>query len=137
MPARRRISPITLLIVVLGGALGVTLRALVTLPPGPDAHPLVVPSLTLGCNVVGSFVLGVLVARLGDDRPQWRAFLGTGVLGGFTTYSAFAVQSVQVATAAPIVGLLLVVLSLALGGLAAAVGVALGASGARQPESAA
>lgn len=137
MPARRRISPITLLIVVLGGALGVTLRALVTLPPGPDAHPLVVPSLTLGCNVVGSFVLGVLVARLGDDRPQWRAFLGTGVLGGFTTYSAFAVQSVQVATVAPIVGLLFVVLSLALGGLAAAVGVALGASGARQPESAA
>ena len=47
----------------------------------------------MGVNVLGSFVLGIVVGRLGDRHPLARAFLGTGVLGGFTTYSAFAVQT--------------------------------------------
>ncbi len=50
-------------------------------------------------NVVGSFVLGVLVEALsaaGPDRGARRAVrltLGTGVLGGFTTYSTFMVET--------------------------------------------
>lgn len=51
---------------------------------------------TLAVNVTGSFALGLLVAL----RPagRWsRPFLGTGVLGGFTTFSTFAVQAVDAA----------------------------------------
>ncbi|MFM9816015.1 fluoride efflux transporter FluC, partial [Streptomyces scabiei] len=62
-----------------------------------------------------------------DDRhPHARVFLGTGVLGGFTTYSAFAVHAVTVSTDAPFVGLALIAASLFGGVLAAAVGLGLG-----------
>ncbi len=121
-----RISPLTLLIVMIGGAIGVAARAALTVPITGWTHPLVVPAVTLGCNVAGSFLLGVVAGRLGDTAPRRRAFLGTGVLGGFTTYSAFAVQSIQVATAAPVVGLVLVALSLAGGVVAAALGLVIG-----------
>ena len=47
-----------------------------------------------GDQRVGSLLLGVVVGWLDDRHPRARAFLGTGVLGGFTTYSAFAVQTV-------------------------------------------
>lgn len=124
---RVRISPLTLLIVMIGGAAGVAARALLTVPFTGWSHPLVVPAITLGCNLVGSFLLGVVVGRWGDTRPRWRAFIGTGVLGGFTTYSAFAVQSIQVATNAPVVGLALVILSLVGGLIAAALGLSAGA----------
>ncbi len=134
MAARSRVSALTLLVVVAGGAVGVLLRASVTLPVTDGAHPLVVPAITLGCNVVGSFLLGVAVGRLGSRHPRWRAFVGTGVLGGFTTYSAFAVQSIQTFTAAPIVGLLLVAVSLAAGLVAAAWGLGIGERGRRMPQ---
>jgi fluoride exporter len=123
---RARISPLTLVLVVIGGAAGVAVRAAITLPFTGWAHPLAVPALTLGCHLLGSFLLGVVVGRWAVSRPRLRAFAGTGVLGGFTTYSAFAVQSIQVATAAPVVGLALVVVSLVGGLVAAALGLALG-----------
>jgi CrcB protein len=75
------------LLVAAGGVLGSLTR-----------YGLVVafPSLltTLAINVTGSFALGVLLARRPDGRWS-RPFVGTGVLGGFTTFSAFAVQSVD------------------------------------------
>ncbi|NGP04059.1 CrcB family protein [Rhodococcus sp. 14C212] len=45
-------------------------------------------------NVAGSLLLGVVAAMLGPDR-LWRLFLGVGVLGGFTTFSTFAVDTVR------------------------------------------
>lgn len=123
---RARISPLTLVLVVIGGAVGVAVRAALTLPFTGLAHPLAVPAVTLGCNLLGSFLLGIVVGRWAATRPRVRAFAGTGVLGGFTTYSAFAVQSIQVATAAPIVGLALIAVSLVGGLVAAAFGLALG-----------
>ncbi|SDQ61996.1 CrcB family protein [Microbacterium sp. cf332] len=127
MVERVSISPLTLILVVVGGAAGVAARAALTLPFGGWSHPLVVPALTLGCNILGSFLLGIVVGRWGTRRPRLRAFVGTGVLGGFTTYSAFAVQSIQVATNAPVVGLALVLASLIGGLLAAALGLSVGA----------
>lgn len=53
-------------------------------------------------------------------------FLGTGVMGGFTTYSAFAVQSITTSSASPYVGLALMAISLFGGVFAAVVGLALG-----------
>lgn len=76
-----------LLVVAAGGVLGSLARwGLV----------LALPDLltTLAINVAGAFLLGVLVARRPDGTWS-RPFLGTGVLGGFTTFSAFAVQAVD------------------------------------------
>ena len=83
-------------LVVAGGVLGVALRELLLLPFSTGqagADSLVLPAATMGVNVVGSFALGIVIGRLGDRHPLARAFIGTGVLGGFTTYSAFAVQT--------------------------------------------
>lgn len=113
-------SPATLVLVIAGGAAGVAARAALTLPFGADAHPLVVPAVTLAINLVGSFLLGVVVGALADRHPRLRALLGTGMLGGFTTYSAFAVQSLTTFTSSPVVGLALVAVSV-LGGVVAAV----------------
>lgn len=84
-------------LIMLGGGLGTAARAgLETLfPPAPAA----LPWTTLLINVIGSLVLGVLVETLsaaGPDRGARRAVrltLGTGVLGGFTTYSTFMVET--------------------------------------------
>ena len=53
------------------------------------------PWQTLGINVVGSFALGALTARAQLINPKLSLFLGTGVCGGFTTYSTFSVDSVR------------------------------------------
>lgn len=116
-------SPTILALVVAGGALGVAGRAALTVPIPQGAHPLVVPAVTMAINIVGSLLLGVVVGRLGDRHPHQRAFFGTGVLGGFTTYSAFAVHAVTLGSANPLAGLLLMALSVFGGALAAALGL--------------
>lgn len=120
-------------VVVLGGVLGVALRELLLLPFSggqaadsavlPVATVLVLPVATLVVNVVGSFALGIVVGRLGDRRPLMRAFVGTGVLGGFTTYSAFALQTATLLAVAPVAGIALAVVSVLLGLAAAALGL--------------
>jgi len=58
-----------------------------------------VPVVTLGINVVGAFFLGVLLETLlrhgnaENVRRVERLFFGTGMLGGFTTYSALATEA--------------------------------------------
>ena len=52
------------------------------------------PWHTFGINVLGSFVLGLLVV-LCKDRHGWLALLGAGVCGGFTTFSAFSVETLR------------------------------------------
>ncbi|HKP07266.1 MAG TPA: CrcB family protein [Microbacterium sp.] len=84
------VDPRILGVTVAGGAIGVLARSLVL---DPVTDPTAVPWVTLGINVVGSLLLGVVVGWLDDRRPVLRSFLGTGVLGGFTTYSAFAVAT--------------------------------------------
>jgi CrcB protein len=123
----RWFSPATLVLVVLGGAIGVAVRALVVVPlSSAGIHPLVVPAVTAVVNVLGSLLLGVVVGALDDRMPRLRAFLGTGVLGGFTTYSAFAVHAVTTATASPVMGVLLMAVSVFAGLLAAAAGLLIG-----------
>ena len=126
MVSARWFSWASLVLVVVGGAAGVAARAALTLPLSSGGHALTVPTVTLGINVVGSFLLGAVVGWLDDRHPRLRALLGTGVLGGFTTYSAFAVQAVQTATNAPFVGLALMAVSLFGGVFAAALGLVVG-----------
>jgi fluoride exporter len=56
------------------------------------------PWTTLAVNVLGCLLIGVLVALVADvvaAPPLARPFLGTGVLGGFTTFSGFALDGRQ------------------------------------------
>ena len=74
-----------------GGVLGSEARYALTVafPDGPG-----VPWTTLGINVVGCLLMGVLmvaVRRRGARTPLLRPFAGVGVLGGFTTFSAYTV----------------------------------------------
>lgn len=85
------------LIVFLGGGLGAVLRHGVNLlalrVPGAGAFPW----STLCVNVVGSLLMGALTAyfvRHGGGSMDARLFLATGVLGGFTTFSAFSLDVV-------------------------------------------
>ncbi len=54
------------------------------------------PYGTLAINILGSFAMGVVVelfALKSDPGSAWRLFLTTGILGGFTTFSAFSLET--------------------------------------------
>jgi len=55
------------------------------------------PWQTFAANTIGSLAIGVVWAALvkAEAPPLWGAFLITGVLGGFTTFSAFSLETVQ------------------------------------------
>ncbi|MEP6950655.1 MAG: fluoride efflux transporter CrcB [Ginsengibacter sp.] len=50
------------------------------------------PYGTLGVNIIGCFLIGIVfgLSERGNMTMEWRLFLATGVLGGFTTFSAFS-----------------------------------------------
>jgi CrcB protein len=90
----------TLLHVALGGAIGASLRYL----SGVAAMRLIGPGFpwaTLFVNVAGSFAMGVLVVVLASHGNRLAPFLMTGVLGGFTTFSAFSLDAVSLWGRAP------------------------------------
>ncbi len=85
-----------LLYVMVGGAVGsgaryLTGRAMLSLL-GPDY-----PFGTLAVNLIGGLLMGVLVGVLARNTASetWRLLLGVGVLGGFTTFSAFSLDVVS------------------------------------------
>jgi CrcB protein len=117
-------------LVVLGGAAGSLARYGIGewLNPGHE-----LPVGTLLVNVTGSFALGALLAVLalrGDDtgaRREARLLLGTGLLGGYTTYSALAVETETLLRDGRVaLGTAYAIGSVVLGVLAAAAGVAAG-----------
>jgi CrcB protein len=84
----------------LGGGLGALLRYLVNRALMGAASTLHFPVATFAVNVAGCFVIGAL-AQIGESHtrealsPQARLFLMTGLLGGFTTFSAFGNETVS------------------------------------------
>ena len=84
-----------LLAVALGGASGAVLRFAVSAAIG--AHH-VFPWATLAINIAGSFAIGLLWGAYGATEwfQQWgRLFLVVGLLGGFTTFSAFSLETLN------------------------------------------
>jgi CrcB protein len=75
--------------VAVGGALGATARWAVG--ESWERHPGGWPWATLIVNLVGCVAIGIAARRLIRDTVPW-AFAVTGFLGGFTTFSAFAVE---------------------------------------------
>jgi len=95
------VSAAALLLVALGGALGAVARFALDgeVNRRLRRRPLVPPG-TLVVNAVGSFALGVLAALApGGTAPGWLLFAGTGVCGGFTTFSTASVEAVRLAVA--------------------------------------
>ena len=84
--------------VALGGAIGAVLRYQTGrgLTHWLGAQTVTAfPWATLTVNIVGSLAMGLLagfLARHGQGGEQWRLLLGVGVLGGFTTFSAFSLE---------------------------------------------
>lgn len=78
-----------------GGAIGAVLRHVVGQLVVRREKATTFPTATLVVNVVGSFVLGLVV--LGGAGEGAALLIGTGVCGSFTTYSSFSVQTVVLA----------------------------------------
>ena len=126
-------GPMAYVLAALGGALGALARWAVaeaiaqsTAPSGGW------PWATLLVNLTGCFLLGVLLGVVGrrSPEPPWaRPFLGVGVLGGYTTYSAFAVEVVELVDDGALLLAAGYVLVSVLGGVLA---VGAGALGARR-----
>lgn len=86
--------------VAVGGALGAGLRFAIdqALPWHPQQFPWATGLVNVsGCLAIG-VVLGWLLTTVG--QPRWlRPFLATGVLGGYTTFSTFSVETVRLVSA--------------------------------------
>ena len=115
----------SLLQVALGGAIGASLRFLVGVGVFRLTGPMAFPVAILGANVVGSFLMGLFVVIAAKKGlTHLGPFVMTGLLGGFTTFSAFSLEAFTlwergaVGHAAAYVGLSVV---LSVGGLAAGV----------------
>ncbi|WP_417215486.1 fluoride efflux transporter FluC [Arthrobacter sp.] len=121
-------------LVLLGGVFGTAAREGLSLAvPGIGGFP----STILAINLLGAFLLGLLLEsllRAGHDdgaRRALRLMLGTGFLGGFTTYSTFAVDVVElwgvpgIGLADPGAAVLLLLATILAGALASWAGIAL------------
>ena len=85
----------TILAIGSGGFIGAVLRAYLN---GLISHrvPHELPFGTLGVNLIGSFVMGCLIAYFmfsSSLSVHMKSFLSTGILGALTTYSTFAIES--------------------------------------------
>ena len=113
------------LLIAAGGTIGTAARMAIGLVL-PDAG---LPWAVFLANVLGALLIGILTARL--PSPEVRVFLGTGVLGGFTTYSALAVGILTVGQSAPWLAATYGMGSVLLGLTAAAIGLRVGRPGER------
>lgn len=98
------------LLVALGGAVGSVARYGVGVAAA-RVLGLGFPWGTLIVNVAGGLAMGVLAARVGPEHESLRLALGVGLLGGFTTFSAFSLETVRLMQHQPGLGMLYVAVS--------------------------
>jgi fluoride exporter len=102
-----------IVLVALGGAIGSVARY----GAGVAAARwlgLAFPWGTLAVNVIGGVAMGLMAARIAPDNESLRLLIGTGLLGGFTTFSAFSLESVRLMEHQPGLAALYAVASVAL-----------------------
>jgi len=91
-------SIVNILLVGAGGCLGSMVRYLTVVSIDKKLNS-VFPFGTFTVNLLGSFILGVVMAMIlkktGTHHEEWRLFIGTGFCGGFTTFSAFAAENMN------------------------------------------
>ena len=83
------------LLVFIGGGLGSSLRHTLNVVC-PRLFGMAFPYHTFIVNITGSIVMGLVAGYLafkGDATQHWRLFLMTGILGGYTTFSAFSLDA--------------------------------------------
>lgn len=126
-----RLRAADIVLVLAGGTVGTATREGLRLTAaGFDGVVLV----TAGINVVGAFLLGVLLESLAgrgphrDRRRTLRLLLGTGFLGGFTTYSALATDTALLVGGGPPAGVGLALGTVMVGALATWSGIAAAAT---------
>lgn len=121
--------PVFLLLVFLGGTIGTALRVAIGLVTTPVAK---FPLATLAINTSGAFFLAFLLESLafrGPDeglRRSMRLFIGTGMMGGFTTYSTLVTDTAKLSVAGNAgIAMSYAVGTLVLGVIASIAGIAL------------
>ncbi|MCC8943034.1 fluoride efflux transporter CrcB [Bradyrhizobium sp. Arg68] len=88
-------NAVSYLLVFFGGGLGATLRHLINLTCARCIGT-AFPWGTFIINITGSTVMGLIAGYLafkGQAAQPWRLFLMTGILGGYTTFSAFSLDT--------------------------------------------
>lgn len=108
------------LVVAAGGAIGSMLRYCVTLLYSGTQTILSLPTITV--NIVGSFIIGFFFAYAAYFYlpPMVRLFLFVGLLGGFTTFSSFSIETLQLFRNSQYMYAILAILINNVGGLLAA-----------------
>lgn len=123
------LSGANIALVAAGGAVGTGLRHGLTLLV-PPVHGIPVAIFTV--NVVGAFLLGLLLETLSELGPdhhvsrRLRLGVGTGLLGGFTTYSTLANDNVALLLVSPVAALTYGIGTVIMGAVASIGGIALG-----------
>lgn len=87
----------TLVLIGIGGAIGSVLRYLLQYWFGTTLG-FKLPLGTLTANLLGSFLIGIVYAiseKFPSINPEWRFFIASGFCGGFTTFSTFSFESLQ------------------------------------------
>ena len=111
-----------MLLVGLGGFIGTIIRFLSYQITKPN-HPFLI---TLAINILGSLLIGIIFGlslKNVNFNNNWKAFLATGVCGGFTTFSAFSIENIQLVQEVKLsLSLLYIIASLTLGIGAAFIG---------------
>ena len=82
------------LLIGLGGAIGSVLRYTTVLMLGTKSFP----AATFFINILGSFLIGIVIAFSLKNESfaiNWKPFFATGLCGGFTTFSAFSLENLQ------------------------------------------
>jgi CrcB protein len=110
------------LLVGIGGAIGSVLRYLFSqmIKSGPF------PLATFTVNIIGSFLIGIFIAlsiKQSEFNSSWKIFLATGICGGFTTFSSFSIENLQLIQQGKwMTSLLYIAGSILLGVIATAIG---------------
>ena len=77
----------------LGGFMGSVSRYLINISLINHSWPIPWPTLII--NLLGSFLIGILISMATKDPHYWKLFLITGFCGGFTTFSTFSYENMK------------------------------------------